>query len=616
MLDSLARLPTQQQDLWRYALHRGSAVLLVGAGISAESPSSLPLASDLSSRLVGAIAVRCGLEAALISQVESCATVLRPEVVADILLWHLGSYALGPVYSDLNGVPNDWHHHIATAMARGCSVITTNFDTLIEQACCDQGVPYSLLAPGPEKARLTHPTPAAYLIKLHGSLPFARDSTGVSLAFALKHVARGIHPTLKKAVNSVLEGRPLLVLGYAGRDDFDVRPFLLTLERTAETGWVVHDPELSLMPRNSEDAQMPDEEPALELQIKWGSQFTILRGQTESLQALFPDAEARRNAAGKTPNSNIQYPRKPSVHRCVRALVYVSLEARAFEVAHALLKLARGAVPSGSKEHTRILIDEAIMREKGGTGLHAAAQVAHRAVRAARKLDAPRLLANALDQYGVIARRQGAYRKAASRYRRALRLLPPKHRWRELESRIRAHRAVSLEYLGRYSEAIEEYKRVLRYEKRRGDLRGAAMTISNLAIVHSSLGDLATSERLFRESIRIKTQTGNLAGIAASLQGLGRVHFFHGDKDIAFQAFSESYELRTGRARDPHGAAQALVGKGRIALYRGDTFSARAYATESLALMTAIGDATGIRLAEELIALCDQPDGSHNKPLR
>ena len=142
------------------------------------------------------------------------------------------------------------------------------------------------------------------------------------------------------------------------------------------------------------------------------------------------------------------------------------------------------------------------------------------------------------------------------------------------------------------------------------------MTISNLAIVHSSLGDLTTSERLFRESIRIKTQTGDLAGVAASLQGLGRVHFFHGDKDIAFQAFSESYELRTGRARDPHGAAQALVGKGRIALYRGDTFSARAYATESLALMTAIGDATGIRLAEELIALCDQPDGSHNKPLR
>ena len=28
MLDSLERLPTHQQDLWRHALHRGSAVLL------------------------------------------------------------------------------------------------------------------------------------------------------------------------------------------------------------------------------------------------------------------------------------------------------------------------------------------------------------------------------------------------------------------------------------------------------------------------------------------------------------------------------------------------------------------------------------------------------------
>jgi tetratricopeptide (TPR) repeat protein len=595
-----------QPSVWRDALSDGSAVLLVGAGISADPPASLPLAAGLSIEMVRNIARRCALNPELLVRVEAAAATLRPEVLADILLRHVGGYGLKSIYSALDAHPNDWHSLLATSMARGCTVITTNFDILIERSCADQNVSYQRYLPH-KKASIS---PANFaqcrscLIKLHGSLPVSNDANKLSLAFALKHVSRGIPSHLQELLQSLLADRPLIVLGYAGRDDFDIRPFLLNLNRKGPTLWVIHDSSASESEWKPGDV-WPDAEPAIELYHQWAGSISIVRGPTQALQRLFPTSLSSQSSqiAGR-PAVGVSFRPIPTIHRCLRSLVYVALQARAFRLAHELVDEARMSTRPKSREEAWVFVDEAVVREKAGSGLHAAARAARQAIRAGRRLGIPRLLAHALDQYGVIARRKGHYAVAESRYARALTVTRSGRRWRELEILIRAHRAIALEYLERYSEAINEYEHVLRYERRSGDLRGAAMTISNLAIVYSSMGAFADAESLFHESIELKTRLGDPAGVAASLQGLGRLHFFHGDEQTSLDAFTRSYQLRIGPASDLHGAAQALIGIGRIALRRGDLATAREHAVQSHQLMSTIGDATGLRLAQELIALC------------
>jgi hypothetical protein len=83
------------------------------------------------------------------------------------------------------GTPNRWHWWIADMIARGAQVLTTNFDTRIEDACRRAGIPCKTVvvsgnAPQPGALR------RAQLIKLHGTFagrpPYVRVRTSVDRA--------------------------------------------------------------------------------------------------------------------------------------------------------------------------------------------------------------------------------------------------------------------------------------------------------------------------------------------------------------------------------------------------------------------------------------------------
>jgi hypothetical protein len=141
------------------------------------------------------------------------------------------------------GAPNRWHWWIADMVARGARVLTTNFDTRIEDACRTRGVPCTtviLSRHAPPVCDLRD----AQLVKLHGTFadrpPFVRPSTAP--VATLRQMSRWglgyerLGPSRDELLR-MLGDRTLMVCGYSGSDSFDVMPLLEDADRHAALVW-------------------------------------------------------------------------------------------------------------------------------------------------------------------------------------------------------------------------------------------------------------------------------------------------------------------------------------------------------------------------------------------
>ncbi|GAB6042332.1 SIR2 family protein [Endothiovibrio diazotrophicus] len=113
-------------------------VILCGAGISIAAPAGLPAAWPLMER------VRRHYTGAYDRHIDTFE--LRPEVLFQLILRH-DPVGLFPLLAHLlgGGAPNAAHALCARALAQGCGVITTNFDTLIEEHGLDE-LPFRIAA--------------------------------------------------------------------------------------------------------------------------------------------------------------------------------------------------------------------------------------------------------------------------------------------------------------------------------------------------------------------------------------------------------------------------------------------------------------------------------------
>jgi hypothetical protein len=144
--------------------------------------------------------------------------------------------------------PNRNHYILAELIRRGATVMTTNFDRLIEiayqrtacpgeQALCIVHEDAEFPVEGPSAAK--SPT----LWKLHGSLSVAGAPTRRSLQATMVQVMWPALRTNKRAfLERVLETDDLLVLGYSGSDDLDLVPTLAEAPSQRALVWVDHEP--------------------------------------------------------------------------------------------------------------------------------------------------------------------------------------------------------------------------------------------------------------------------------------------------------------------------------------------------------------------------------------
>ena len=214
-------------------------VFLVGAGISLEQPSNIPIGSSIIEQLLKWIAP----DDDTYNLLKKYSDGTNKKTPFDILRFELLLDEINEVDSAIldllqilqnSGYPNFYHYFLSLAISKGSFVITTNFDTRIEEASEDLNIPIKRYIVSTSKQ---DPFDATYnFLKLHGSFldskkliknpnlssnPIANLSQVGKIGFAFNNLE-----TFKKQLVSRLSNKILVVVGYSASDSFDVIPLI------------------------------------------------------------------------------------------------------------------------------------------------------------------------------------------------------------------------------------------------------------------------------------------------------------------------------------------------------------------------------------------------------
>jgi hypothetical protein len=216
-------------------------VVLAGAGVSIEEPSGIPAACGLLDALLKWVAPDGNLRAGLARRMTPGSHFnpyhfLRFEgfiqAVAELdpnVFYYLES-------TQSYGGPNRNHCLLARMALGGATVLTTNFDTRIEQAAGVSFLPTFVLS-----SRRRVPGPGERLIKVHGSFPWKRGRNVTPRASLTQIGKLGLgferFTAFRDWFGAVTAGKTLVVVGYSASDSFDVVPLLEGYSRAATVVW-------------------------------------------------------------------------------------------------------------------------------------------------------------------------------------------------------------------------------------------------------------------------------------------------------------------------------------------------------------------------------------------
>jgi len=206
----------------------------------------------------------------------------------------------------------------------------------------------------------------------------------------------------------------------------------------------------------------------------------------------------------------------------------------------------------------------------------------------------------ALQQIGVLARRQGEYPAARSAFDAALTQFRALGDQQGMANVLNNLAALSLSS-GDSATGRAHLEAGLALFRAVGDNDGVTRILGNLAVLHANQGDLTTARRLIEETLVIQRAAGDRRGIALGLNDLGTFAQREGDLPTAQAFFAESLALFRA-LQDRAGTAITLANLGECAGRTGDP-AAAAILTESLELYQAMGDRrgcanVGVNLAE------------------
>ncbi len=225
----------------------------MGAGISAEYPSSLPLAAELRQYLRQMLLEQTKMD--LPSSARDELEGLGLEVLLDHYCRILGENALefydllkAGTYSRFS--PNFRHYSAALLAKHDCcrDFLTVNFDTGIEQACSRLGVSISVPETMGENERVFYENLSSdisqsghRLFKLHGTLDENDDLQNVKLLATVERVGIGLPLYKRKTLQKIVSARDVFFTGYNGEStDIDVFPVIARTDSDRTIFWHVH----------------------------------------------------------------------------------------------------------------------------------------------------------------------------------------------------------------------------------------------------------------------------------------------------------------------------------------------------------------------------------------
>lgn len=220
--------------------------MLAGAGISIEEPSGIPAAWGLLELLLKWVTPD-GAACAELARRMTPGSQFNPyhflrfegfiQAVAEIdpnIFYYLES-------TQTFGGPNLNHRLLARMALAGATVVTTNFDTRIEQAAGAELLPTFVLS-----SKRKAPNSDDRLVKVHGSFPWRRGRNVTPHATLTQIGKLGLgferFPTFQDWYRQTTTGKHLVVIGYSASDSFDVVPLIENFSDVETVTWFSYEP--------------------------------------------------------------------------------------------------------------------------------------------------------------------------------------------------------------------------------------------------------------------------------------------------------------------------------------------------------------------------------------
>lgn len=227
-----------------FEINPAEIVFLCGAGISLDYPSKLPtvykfvIDSLKESNISGEIIKKVDTQFWLTNyRFESLIDQIHKVVDKNMAVTNLFN----------SQTYNHIHSFLAQMLMKGSSIITTNFDTCIENVIFKNKINYDfknyIVYKGGDLLNIPN-IKSNYLIKIHGSQP-SKANLDVELVTTIRALAKtskgfSLLPNWKQFIIDIIENKTIVVLGYSCSDDFDVVP-LLKLTHPLNVFWINFD---------------------------------------------------------------------------------------------------------------------------------------------------------------------------------------------------------------------------------------------------------------------------------------------------------------------------------------------------------------------------------------
>ncbi|MFW9873163.1 MAG: tetratricopeptide repeat protein [Candidatus Thorarchaeota archaeon] len=218
---------------------------LVGAGCSVDPPSCQPDSKPMMDAIIDCTCAKS--EIGKIKELEE----LKFETLLEILRNTIDPNLKLLDFYGLCETPNIHHYFLVEMLNKGNFVITTNFDTLIENALKQIGTPkkeIALIIKPSDYKELSIKNPLELIqkgkkviYKIHGSLRNVfkpKEDTKKLLVESLP--MKEVQLYKSRSLNKVFKGRTLVIMGYSGYNDFDIIPLLKTTDAIKNIIWINH----------------------------------------------------------------------------------------------------------------------------------------------------------------------------------------------------------------------------------------------------------------------------------------------------------------------------------------------------------------------------------------
>ncbi|QNU67681.1 tetratricopeptide repeat protein [Ruminiclostridium herbifermentans] len=224
------------------AIEEKNLIIVAGAGISAAPPSNLPSWWEFNKLIVDEIksqTIRLLPESDPLVKPIEIGDMLPVECVSDFFVNSIAGESYFPLLTLLNSAqPNFNHRSIVELAKRGIvsSIVTTNFDTLIEKAFRDAVVPLNIIVTEDDYNECMNKT-GCKLFKIHGSA-----TNYDTLIDTTSQKLKGLSKSKRIVLKNIVEGKHVLFMGFSGADlsfDLDYIPIEDALSNKSNITWVI-----------------------------------------------------------------------------------------------------------------------------------------------------------------------------------------------------------------------------------------------------------------------------------------------------------------------------------------------------------------------------------------